>query len=388
MSLQTGILNAVNASFYSNTNKSELIKRLREMQFINEVLITLIKNNDMDSTLAAILDLAIQITKSEAGGVLLTDHFTKEARIMLVRGDLSDGQFQSILDKAEFIRKSGAVKDVISLNNTSSCFREMLKADPELLSFISVPLIVERKAIGILVLMHRKNSGDQEHLANYLPQDIATISVFANQAALVLHNTLLKLENGKKEVFLKTIEALVTAIDAKDKYTRNHSKNVAKLAVSLARGLKLSNQEIQSIEYGALLHDIGKIGVPEAILNKNGKLEEDEYEKIKKHPVIGLAILQPVDFLQSTSSIIHYHHERMDGKGYPTGIMGENIPFEARIVSVADAWDAMTSDRSYRKGMPMEQALVELQRHAGSQFDEYMVKVFTRIITKNPGLSA
>lgn len=200
----------------------------------------------------------------------------------------------------------------------------------------------------------------------------------------MLHNTLLKIENGKKEVYLETIAALVSAIDAKDRYTRNHSKNVARVAVMLSQGLKLNAREIQTIEYGALLHDIGKIGIPETILNKNGKLEHDEYERIKNHPVIGVKILQPVDFLQSIHAIVHYHHERIDGQGYPNGLKGEGIPFEARIVSIADAWDAMTSDRSYRKGISTEQAIGELQAHAGDQFDPHMVKAFIAIFKHNP----
>jgi len=385
--LQEGLLSALNARIFSGLSKAELERRLGEMQFINEVLITLIKNTDMDSTLAAILDLAMKITKSEAGGVLLTDRFGNQEQIMLVRGELTGGQLQKILDRADFLRKPAATREVICLDNNYRCFKEMQKADPALLSFISVPLVVERKTIGMLVLMHRQHGGGEDHLASYLPRDIATISVFASQASLVLHNTLLKLENGKKEVYLETIAALVTAIDAKDKYTRNHSKNVARVAVALARGLKLSDREIQTIEYGALLHDIGKIGISETILNKNGKLEDEEYEIIKSHPVIGVTILQPVDFLQSTSAIIHYHHERIDGRGYPSGLKGEDIPFEARIVSIADAWDAMTSDRSYRKGMSTEQALRELQNHAGSQFDAHMIKTFTTMIKQNQTIS-
>ena len=389
MSLSEEIFATEKAKSDSGLSKVELEKSLEQMQFINKVLISLIKNTDMDSTLAAILDLAIKITNSEAGGVLLTDQFSHVKQIMLARGELTEEQLQRILDRANFIQNPVVAKEVVCLTHNSRCFREMCKADPALRSFISVPMMVERKTIGILVLMHRHAKGE-EHRANYLPQDIATVSVFASQAALVLHNTLLKLENAKKEVYLETIAALVTAIDAKDKYTRNHSKNVARVAVTLAQGLKLSAREIQTIEYGALLHDIGKIGIPEGILNKNGTLEHEEYEKMKSHPVIGVKILQPVGFLQSTSDIIHHHHERIDGKGYPDGLKNEDIPFEARLVSIADAWDAMISDRSYRKRMSTEQALYELQNHAGSQFDAYMIKAFVDMIKKDkvPILSA
>ncbi len=385
MSVPEEILSAANAKTRLGLSKVELKKRLKEAQFINEVLLTLIKSTDMDSTLAAIMDLAIKITHSEVGGVLLTDRFSSETQIMLLRGELTEDQFQRILDKANFIRSTEAAREVICLTNNTEGFNEMLNADPELLSIISVPMIVGRETVGILVLMHRY-SGREDHPGDYSPQDIATISVFAGQAALVLHNTLLKIENGKKEVYLETIAALVSAIDAKDRYTRNHSKNVARVAVMLSHGLKLSAREIQTIEYGALLHDIGKIGIPETILNKKGRLENEEFERIKTHPVIGIRILQPVDFLQSIHAIVHCHHERIDGKGYPNGLKGEDIPFEARIVSIADAWDAMTSDRSYRKGMTMEQAMFELQEYAGTQFDAHMVRAFITMVKQSPPL--
>lgn len=387
MTVPKGTLSATEAKSINGLSNSKLKKRLQEVQFVNEVLFTLIKTTDMDSTLAAILDLAIKITHSEVGGVLLTEPFSGATQIMLLRGELTEEQFQKILDRANFIRRPEAGRKVICLTKTSEGFTEMVRADSALLSFISVPMIVERKTVGILVLMHRLSKGE-DHPGDYSPKDIDTISVFAGQAALVLHNTLLKMENGKKQVYLETIAALVSAIDAKDRYTRNHSKNVARVAVMLSHGLKLSAREIQTIEYGALLHDIGKIGIPEAILNKNGKLEQKEYETIKTHPVIGITILQPVDFLQGIRSIVHYHHERIDGKGYPGGLKGEGIPYEARIVSIADAWDAMTSDRSYRKRMSMERALSELHMHAGEQFDPYMVNTFTALVEQNPSLLA
>ena len=385
MSVLEGMFPTTNAITSLSLSKGELKKRLKEAHFFNEVLITLIKTTDMDSTLAAILDLAIKITHSEVGGVLLTDRFSSENQIMLLRGELTEGQFQRILDKANFIRKPEASREVICVTNKSEGFNELVKADPALLSAISVPMIVGRKTVGILVLMHRY-AEKEDHPGDYSAQDITTVSVFADQAALVLHNTLLKIENGKKEVYLETIAALVSAIDAKDRYTRNHSKNVARVAVILSQVLKLSAREIQTIEYGALLHDIGKIGITETILNKNGKLVYEEFEIIKNHPVIGVKILQPVDFLHSIRAIVHSHHERIDGKGYPNGLKGEGIPFEARIVSIADAWDAMTSDRSYRKGMPIEKAMYELQEHAGEQFDAHMVKSFMKMFKQNPSL--
>ncbi len=385
MSFPEEILSAAKNEISSGLNKIELQKRLKEIQFINKVLLTLIKTTDMDSTLAAILDLAIKITRSEAGGVLHTGNFLSQTQIMLLRGDLKKEHFQKILNQAGLTRRLETAREIICLKGNSEGFSDMAKADPALLSLISVPMIVGGKTVGILVLMHRQ-AGREDHRGEYSSRDITTISVFASQAALVLHNTLLKIENGKKEAYLETIAALVSAIDAKDRYTRNHSKNVARMAATLSRGLKLGVRETNTIEYGALLHDIGKIGIPESILNKKGKLKYEEFEIVKKHPVIGIGILQPVKFLKSINAIVHYHHERIDGRGYPDGLKGEGIPYEARIVSIADAWDAMTSARSYRGKMSTEQALFEMHKHAGGQFDAYMVKVFLTMVKQEPSL--
>lgn len=181
---------------------------------------------------------------------------------------------------------------------------------------------------------------------------------------------------NSKEAYLKTITALTSAIDAKDTYTRNHSKNVARYAVSLGKSLGLSEKELSSIRYGAVLHDIGKIGIPDVILNKPGQLSEDEYKIIMGHPSIGASILAPIDFLQDSRDIVQHHHERYDGGGYPFGLKGESIPFAARVVGIADSWDAMTSDRSYRHALRREKAVLQLEEGSGSQFDPVMVKTF------------
>lgn len=181
---------------------------------------------------------------------------------------------------------------------------------------------------------------------------------------------------NNKEAYFKTITALTSAIDAKDTYTRNHSKNVARYAVSLGKSLGLSEKELTGMRYGAVLHDIGKIGIPDAILNKPGKLSEDEFKIIMGHPSIGASILAPIDFLKDSRDIVEHHHERYDGCGYPFGLKGESIPFAARIVGIVDSWDAMTSDRSYRCALSREKAIRQLEDGSGSQFDPIMVKTF------------
>lgn len=181
-------------------------------------------------------------------------------------------------------------------------------------------------------------------------------------------------------VELQTINALVIAVDVKDHYTYDHSRHVSVTAAAIARRLNLSEPEVERIRVGALLHDIGKIGVPDSILQKNTKLSFEEYESIKQHPVIGAHIIEPISSLKMYLPIVLYHHEWYNGKGYPNGLSGEDIPFEARIVSVSDAFDAMTSDRPYKTAIPIERALGIIENMKGVQFDPRVVEVFRDVI--------
>ncbi len=179
-----------------------------------------------------------------------------------------------------------------------------------------------------------------------------------------------------------TIKVLALALDARDHYTHGHSQQVTEYAVDIAREIGLSCKEIDNIRDAGILHDIGKIGIPDAILLKPGRLTEEEYAQIKKHPVIGKKILEPVNCLADKIPLIYHHHERIDGQGYPEGLEGDNIPLGARILSVADAYQAMTSDRPYRKALPTLIAIEELKRFKGRQFDPDIVDAFLRVLKR------
>ena len=180
---------------------------------------------------------------------------------------------------------------------------------------------------------------------------------------------LMTAEAETQSAYLGAIRALAAALDARDPYTAGHSERVSALSVLIARQLSLSEAEVDIIRLGALLHDIGKIGVADHILRKPGALSADEFEQIRRHPGLGARILRKVPFLEPHLAIVELHHERPDGKGYPFGLLGDNIPLDARIVHVADAFDAMTSARAYRPARAASVALVELQRYSGTQFD-------------------
>ena len=187
-------------------------------------------------------------------------------------------------------------------------------------------------------------------------------------------------EVAEKEVlFMAVIDSLAQAVSARDPYTQNHNRSVADYAVKVGRAMGLDEDEITNLHIAGRLHDIGKIGVPEAILQKKGPLTDEEYDMMKQHPSVGSDILRSLPDFEEILDIVLYHHERYDGNGYQKGLVGENIPLLARITAVCDAWDAMTSDRVYRKKLPIEEAKRRIIEGAGTQFDAKIVKVFLTV---------
>ncbi|MFN3487006.1 MAG: HD-GYP domain-containing protein, partial [Planctomycetota bacterium] len=179
--------------------------------------------------------------------------------------------------------------------------------------------------------------------------------------------------------FINTVRALEKALQAKSPYTEGHSRRVAEKSAELARALGLPREQIRQIELGALFHDIGKIGIRDEILNKQGQLTDSEYEHIKLHPLVAEQILSPIEELRPVVQIVKHEHERWDGQGYPDGLRGNQIPLGARIIAIADAWDSMVYDRVYRRALAHEDALRELEKAAGTQFDPDCVRVFVQM---------
>ena len=183
-----------------------------------------------------------------------------------------------------------------------------------------------------------------------------------------------------QEAYLQFVETMAQTLDARDTYTAGHSNRVSEYSVAIATAMELSPEQIEIINIGAKLHDIGKIGIPDAVLQKPGRLTVEEYELIKQHPRIGKRILEKMGRFQTYLPIVELHHENHDGSGYPHGLKGDEIPLEARIVHVADVYDAISSDRAYRKSMSMQRVLETLKEGAGTQFDPRVVKALLSLI--------
>jgi putative nucleotidyltransferase with HDIG domain len=188
------------------------------------------------------------------------------------------------------------------------------------------------------------------------------------------------MELRQRMTFLTTLESLAKSLEARDTYTRGHSQRVCDLSLLIGESLGLSQEALEELRVGTILHDIGKIGVPDQILNKPGRLDDEEFEIMKSHPVIGYEICKPLMLSEGVLLIIRNHHEKLDGTGYPDGLKGGELPLSLRIVCVADAFDAMSSRRPYRAVMDMHKVLGELAKGAGTQFDSVVVEALKNLL--------
>ncbi len=247
-------------------------------------------------------------------------------------------------------------------------------------SLASVPLTYKGRVIGVI------NASDKKTGKPFSDNDAEILKLISSESAIAIQNFRLFLE--LQENYLKTVITLAKAVDAKDPYTHMHSQNVSKYSVHLAKYIGLSSQSIETIQRAGLLHDIGKIAVKDEVLQKPGKLTDEEYAHIKIHPVKGEEIIKSLPFLGEVINLIRHHHERYDGKGYPDGIKGTTIELGARILAIADSADAMTTDRPYRKALTIEEAKNELIKNKGMQFDPDLAEAFVRILEAEPQIIA
>jgi HD-GYP domain-containing protein (c-di-GMP phosphodiesterase class II) len=239
-------------------------------------------------------------------------------------------------------------------------------------SLLAIPLVTHQGTRGVLLL------GDRTP-GRFRREEAFSIEKIASQLAVALENA--RLYDDMRQLFISTVSSLANAIDAKSPWTKGHSERVMRVAAGIAQDMDLTPAMVERVRLVGLLHDIGKIGILEALLEKPDELDEDEFPPLRLHPEKGVAILAPIDQLKDVLPGILHHHERFDGSGYPSGLAGEEIPLEARIVAVADAFDAMVADRPYREGLKVPEALDELTRCAGSQFDPTVVTIFrTKIL--------
>ena len=280
------------------------------------------------------------------------------------RRKLSDGVAGHVLLTGE----ASVVKDIQS----SEVFRPSPDRAYRTPSFLSVPICHQGLVLGVI------NVGDKQDGAAFHETDLDMLVAIGNQIAPSVENAALC--RALEERYADVIETLVTVLEAKDRYTSGHSQRVARYAAALGRANNLSEAEVEALDRSAQLHDIGKIAVHDFILKKAGRLTDDERRLFNTHASIGEHLVQTLDFLKHTRPLIRHHHERLDGEGYPDNLKGEAIPELVRYITIADSYDAMTSERPYRPPMSSQSAATEIRRCAGDQFDPNLVELFCQSV--------
>jgi putative nucleotidyltransferase with HDIG domain len=369
------------ASLESAILYERMFKRLLVLSNVFILGKEIVTNIDLESLVEKFLSIARDGTDSEVACIFLVregdskPYFTK---VQLAEGSTVFAKDSSAgyTDFIKAIRQEEKHKLITDLEKSE--FREIEKhkvVGMELRDTIALPMKPRDKFLGVIQVANKKGN------SLYRPEDLDLLKILGSQIAFVIQNA--DLFNNLQNAYIDTLSALTSAIDAKDSYTRGHSERVTELSLKLGEELGLNQEEIEKIRLGGLLHDIGKIGIPEGILNKPGRLDDEEFKTIRSHPELGIRILGKVEFLSGIVEVIKHHHERYDGKGYPDGLSGEKIPLLARLIAVADTFDAMTTDRPYRKALTVDEALKEIRHCSGSQFDPEIASVFIKMIRKS-----
>lgn len=349
---------------------AEMESRLKQMAAIGVVARSLTTHLDPKEQLDSLLQMATTLMRADSGVFMLVEEMFGE-----LKREASAGTTDWAADSA-FIACARWVFDhtMITAWHKGESDDRFGDLPAPLTACLTAPLMVRDKAIGIISVASRK-VGER-----FATDDMELFSNFSAQAAVALENT--QLYERLQDTYLGAIGSLAAAIEARDPYTVGHSARVTQYAVAIAESMQLPSEEVEDLRLAGLLHDLGKIGVPDSILNKAGRLSDEEYSAIKMHPALSMRIIEPLPHLGNIIPIIYHHHERYDGNGYMDGKAGEKIPLGARIIAVADSYEAMTSDRPYRKALSREEAVAEIGRNAGSQFDPEVVKHFLALLEK------
>lgn len=347
---------------------SEMETRLKHMAAIGIVARSLNTYIGPADQLSNILEMACALVRGDSGVILLAEEMFGELNLESRRGDIGWATGPSFQDVARWVFNNHEL--VLWHNGISDPRFKDLELPVE--EFVVAPLMVREKSFGVIgVAASRPGEG-------YGADDLEMFENFSAQAAVSIENT--RLYDRLQDTYLGAIGALAAAIEARDPYTVGHSARVTQYAVAIAQAMGLATDEVEEIRLAGLLHDLGKIGIPDNILNKPGRLSEEEYSAIKMHPALSMRIIEPLPHLGNIIPIIYHHHERFDGHGYMDGKAGETIPLGARIIAVADSYEAMTSDRPYRTALSREEAVVELKRCSGTQFDPVVVRHFMDLL--------
>jgi GAF domain-containing protein len=354
-------------------------RRIKALLALHETAVDLAGHHDIKALLRTIVIRAGKLVGTEMGGLYLT--VPNGLQMVVARGMLEPfvdqvlpaGQGAS--GRAVVSRKAILINDYATWKGSSPMY-----ADIQVGSVIAAPLLWKDQVLGAFHVEHPSPNA-------FGPDDIEIVSLFAEQAAVAIANARLiyNTETARKELelgYTATLEGWVRALDLRDQETEGHTQRVTDLTVELARRMDVAEDQLEPIRRGALLHDIGKIGIPDAILRKPGPLTEDEWTIMRRHPQMAWDMLSPIEYLRTALAIPYGHHERWDGSGYPLGTKGRQIPQAARIFSVVDVYDALRSNRPYRDGWPEEQVIDYIKERSGVSFDPEIIDAFLDMMSE------
>ena len=377
-----------NAQLYS-TAQQELIQRrdteqrlqlqLKRLSALQNINIAITTNIDLQIPLYLLLEQVTEQLAVDAADVLLMDEEKQQLFFVAGRGFQTDALKYTKLDVGEGLAgRAAEIMDIVHVNDIgkedTSLKQSPLLEGEGFVAYYGAPLISKGKVLGVLELFHHSPLSPDNDWVSFL-------NTLTSETAVAVDNALLFRDLEKSNLDLAvayetTLEGWARTLELRDRETEGHSQRVMDLTMRLARKLGINNGELINIQRGAVLHDIGKMGVPDNILLKDGPLTEREWEIMHKHPIYARDMLSAIPFLREAIDIPYYHHERWDGGGYPTGLKGEEIPLAARIFAIVDVWDALRSDRPYRKAWTEEEALTYIQEQSGKHFDPVIVDAF------------
>ncbi len=357
-------------------------KRLSALQNVNIAITT---NIDLQLPLFLLLEQVTDQLEVDAADVLLMDEKQEQLLFVAGRGFQTDALRYTKLNVGEGL--AGRVadsKEVVRINNLEA-ERTLLKHNPTLaredfIAYYGIPLTSKGKVLGVLELFNRSPLNPDAEWLNFL-------NLLASETAVAIDNALLYRDLEKSNLDLAiayetTIEGWARTLELRDRETEGHSQRVLDLTMRLARKMNFTDDELVNIQRGALLHDVGKMGIPDNVLLKESPLSAEEWEIMRKHPTYAYEMLSTIPFLKKAIDIPYCHHEKWDGSGFPRGLIGEEIPLSARIFSIVDVWDALRTDRPYRTAWSEERTLTYIKEQSGKHFDPKIVEVFIREMSK------
>jgi putative nucleotidyltransferase with HDIG domain len=378
ISLPRGALEGLHQLGTRLIDLGDLLENIEEerhnLQALAEIGYMVNSSLELSTVLNEVMDTIIHLTGAERAFLMLSNS-RNEMDIVIARNweqealkpgehEISHTVINQVAESGEAVLTTNAQMDP-RFDAMQSVVAYSLR------SILCVPLKAKDNLIGVIYVDNKAREGifNERHRA--------LLSAFANQAGVAIENA--QLFNNLSISYDQTLDALVAALDVRDHETEGHTRRVVLYSLSLAQKLGMPEEQQLDLRRGALMHDIGKLGIPDSVLLKKGALTEEEWEMMRRHPTLGVRMLEGIVFFKGAIEVIGSHHERYDGKGYPKGLKGEEIPLGARVFSVADALDAITSDRPYRKAQPFQVARDEITRGRGTQFDPWVVDAFLSV---------